>query len=121
MNIQLLFRSFTRFASGNAIQKFRNLILRFLYVNVFINMFVYIKNVKLVITFFPYLTGIDKIHFRFPEKILYKKHFFSALSKRFPQKFGFYWTIIIVFFFFAVKNVSGMLEFEMYVIFYYDA
>ena len=49
-------------------------------------MLTYIKNVKLAITFFPQLTGIDKIYFRFPEKISHKKHLFSALSEFFPAK-----------------------------------
>ena len=36
--------------------------------------------------FFPQLTGIDKIHFRFSEQISHKKHFFSALSNFFLTK-----------------------------------
>ena len=49
----------------------------------------FIKRVKTSITFFPQLTQSDNVHFRFSEKISYKKLLLSSLSKVCPTKISF--------------------------------
>ena len=56
------------------------------YVKLLIKVFSFTKRVKTSTTFFPQLTQSDNIHFRFPEKISYKKLLLSSLSKICPTK-----------------------------------
>ena len=65
-----------------------------LYAKTLTKLLSYITKIKMSITFFPKLTQSDKIHFRFSEKISYKKLLLSSYLNFFPLKFGFWLAII---------------------------
>ena len=50
---------------------------------------------RVVITFFDRLIGIDKIHFQFPENFLYAKLLLSSTSNLFPKKKSLYVKLFI--------------------------